>query len=78
MIKVTRKKNENFESMARRFKKHVLHRGLIREVKDKRFEKPVKSRNMRRSHTLTRLKLGSKMQYLRKIGKLEEPDERRY
>lgn len=72
MIKVTRKKNESFEAMARRFRRHVLNRGVIREAKDKRFVSTEKSRNMRRQHTLTRLKKGEKMQYLRKVGKLEE------
>lgn len=77
MIKVTRKKNESFEAMARRFRRHVLNRGLIREAKDKRFDSDEKSRNMRKEHTLTRLKLGSKIQYLRKVGKWEEPQRGR-
>ncbi len=77
MIKVTRKKNESFEAMARRFRRHTINRGVVREAKSKRFAVPDVSRNMRRTATITRMKMGAKMQYLRKIGKLVEPEPRR-
>ncbi len=77
MIKVTRKKNESFEAMARRFRRHSINRGVVREAKSKRFAEPDISRNMRRTATVGRMKIGAKMQYLRKIGKLIEPDKRR-
>ncbi len=69
-VKVTRKKGESFDAMARRFRLHVTRRGLIQEVRDKRFSHPVKSRNMKRKSALARVKLGQKYAYLRKVGQL--------
>lgn len=77
MVKVTRKKNESFEAMARRFRRHVINRGLVREAKEKRFLTPDKSLNVRRKDAVTRRKMGGKLQYLRKIGKLPPEFERR-
>lgn len=76
MIKVTRKDNESFDAMARRFRRHVINRGVIPEAKSKRFSTKEKSKNMRKASKLTKLRLGGKMQYLRKIGKLEETERR--
>lgn len=71
MVKVSRKKNESFDAMLRRFRTHTVRRGTINEVREKRFRTPVKSRNMRRNSALVRNKMAAKFQYLRKTGQLE-------
>lgn len=70
MIRVSRKKGESFDAMLRRFRTHMTRRGVISEVREKRFEVPEKSRNVRRNKALVRNKMANKLQYLRKTGQL--------
>lgn len=79
MVTVTRKRGESFDAMARRFRTHITRRRLIQEVREKRFLIPEKSRNMQRASKLTRIKMGKKFEYLKKIGALppQEPTYKR-
>lgn len=67
-----RRKNESFEAFMRRVKKRWQQSGKMLQVKKIRFYEPTKSRNSRRTSALHRLKVKTKMDYLKKIGRLPE------
>lgn len=55
LIEVTRRENERFESLYRRFSRLVQETGLLREVKKVRFYEPELSRRKRREQARRRL-----------------------
>jgi len=67
-----RRKNESFESFMRRVKKRSQQSGKILQVKKIQFYETEKSRNARKSSALHRIKVKTKMEYLKKIGRLPE------
>lgn len=67
-----KRKNESFEAFIRRTKKHWQQSGKMLQVKKIRFYERKKNRNARRSSTLHRLRVKSKIDYLKKIGRLPE------
>ena len=69
---IKRKKNESFEAFIRRVKKRWQQSGKVLQVKKIQFHERDKSRTMRRKSALHRLKVASKMEYLKKIGRLPE------
>jgi len=69
---IKRRKNESFEAYMRRVKKRWQQSGKILQVKKIQFFEGQKSKNMRRKSALHRLRVASKMAYLKKIGKLPE------
>lgn len=74
---VKRKKGETFESLMRRFSRRVQQSGKLLQAKKIRFHVRTKSRNLRRVSALRREELRRKREYLKKIGKLEEPGDLR-
>lgn len=72
MSEVKRKKGETFESLLRRFNKRMIQSGKILQAKKIRFiEKPA-NKNLNKRLALRRLKIKSKKDYLKKIGKETE------
>jgi len=69
---IKRKKNESFEAFLRRVKKRWQQSGKIIQVKKIDFFKRKPSKTTRRRSKLHSLDVSSKMEYLKKIGKLPE------
>jgi len=69
---IKRKKNESFEAFIRRVKKRWQQSGKILQVKKIRFYEREKNKNMRKKSALHRMTISSKMEYLKKIGRLPE------
>ena len=72
MSEIKRKKNESFEAFMRRVKKRWQQSGKVLQVKKIQFHERDKRRTMRRKSALHRLRVASKMEYLKKIGRLPE------
>ncbi|MFA6428263.1 MAG: 30S ribosomal protein S21 [Candidatus Buchananbacteria bacterium] len=72
MSEIKRKRNESFESMLRRFNKKVIHSGRLIQAKKVRFHERPKNKRAKRSAAARRSQIVSKMEYLRKIGRLPE------
>lgn len=77
MSEVKRKKGESFEGFMRRTKQEWLRSGMLYEARKVQFFVPEKSKNVRRESAVVRAKITSKLNYLRKIGKLAEKDDPR-
>ncbi|HYE59798.1 MAG TPA: 30S ribosomal protein S21 [Candidatus Kapabacteria bacterium] len=74
MSEVKRKKGESFEGFMRRVKRQWQQSGKILQVKKIQFFESPKSKNVKRKHAVARIRKTSKLNYLRKIGKLP-PDQ---
>ncbi|MCX6744068.1 MAG: 30S ribosomal protein S21 [Candidatus Parcubacteria bacterium] len=72
MTEVKRKKSETFESLLRRFNKRMIQSGKILQAKKVRFKTKATNKNLAKQLALRRLKIKTKKDYLRKIGKLIE------
>lgn len=77
MVNVKRKKGETFESMFRRFNKHLIKSGLVLDFKQRRFRTKPMSRNSQREYKVEYLKRRDKREYLKKIGLIDDSDTRR-
>lgn len=73
---IKRKKGESFEAFMRRVKKRWMQSGKILQARKIQFFEPKKSKNMQKAKTVSRIKKYSKIDYLRKIGKLPQEEER--
>ena len=72
MAEIKRKKNESFEAFLRRVKKRWQQSGKILQAKKIQFYERPKNKNMRKKSALHRMAVSSKMEYLKKIGRLPE------
>ncbi|MDD5749255.1 MAG: 30S ribosomal protein S21 [Patescibacteria group bacterium] len=72
MLEVKRKDGESFESLIRRFTKKTIQSGKILQAKKVRFFTKEKSKRALKEGALRRNKIGTKMDYLKRIGKLED------
>lgn len=72
LLEVKRKDGESFESLIRRFTKKTIQSGKILQAKKVRFFTKDKTKRALKDSALRRNKIGSKMDYLKRIGKLEE------
>ena len=72
MLEVKRKGNESFESMLRRFTKKTIQSGKILQAKKIKFFTKQKTKKDMKDTALRRKEITSKMDYLKKIGKLDE------
>ncbi|MCX6740624.1 MAG: 30S ribosomal protein S21 [Candidatus Parcubacteria bacterium] len=78
MSEVKRKKGETFESLLRRFSKRMIQSGKILQAKKIRFIQKPENKNLNKKLALRRLKIKTKKDYLKKIGKeVEETRNRR-
>ena len=78
MVEFKRKKGESFESFLRRFNKRLLQSGKLYEARQKKYLAPKRSKNLQKKRALVGLKLKSKKEYLRKVGKLQEESRKRW
>ena len=76
MSELKRKKGESFEGFIRRAKRQWQRSGKLLQAKKIQFYSPKKSKNLQRQKTVAKAKLISKMNYLRKIGKLPPEEEK--
>ena len=67
---IRRKKGESFETFIRRVKVIWKRSGKILQAKKVQYYIPHKSKNVVRQQTINRLKNATRLEYLRKIGKL--------
>jgi len=72
LLEVKRKGNESFESMLRRFTKKTIQSGKILQAKKIKFFTKQKTKKDMKDTALRRKEITSKMDYLKKIGKLDE------
>lgn len=77
MIESKRKKGETFESLLRRFNKRILQSGVVLQAKKVRFKTKPANKNLQKKLALRRLTIKAEKEYLRKIGKLVEEDNKR-
>lgn len=75
-IEVRKKTDESVEGMIRRFTKRVVQSGIVWRAKKKRFYESPQSKSELRKAAQHRRKTAAKYDYLRKIGKLDEIEER--
>ncbi len=74
MSEVKRKKGESFEAFIRRVKNQWRSSGRILQAKKIQYFVPKKSKNVQKTHAVSRAKKHSKTAYLRKIGRLQDTD----
>lgn len=72
-----RKKGESFEGFIRRVKRQWQKSGKLIQAKKIQFYSPKKSKNLQRRYSVAKSKLLSKIEYLRKVGKMP-PEEDKY
>ena len=72
MAEVKRKKGETFESLLRRFHRKIQQSGRLIQSRKIRFYERPKNRNKLRKDALRRKEIGTKREYLKKIGKLKD------
>lgn len=77
MIEVTRKKNESFEALMRRFRNTLKMSGKLIQAKKKNFFERKPSKNKAKASKLMRLDRTSKIEYGIKTGKIKEEDLRK-
>jgi hypothetical protein len=78
IVEFKRKKGESFENFLRRFNKRLISSGKLYEVRRKQFLVPKKNKTRQKTYALASLKLRSKKEYLRKIGKLKDEPTRKW
>lgn len=73
MVESRKKESESNDNLIRRFTRRVQSSGILLHVKKIRYHQPKKNKNQQREDAIRRAKFRTKQDYLRKIGKLEEP-----
>lgn len=77
MVEVTRKKGETFESMFRRFTRHIIKSSTLNFAKSKRFFNKDQNKNAKKTSTLVRLQMSEKYEYLKRIGRIDDKDTKK-
>lgn len=77
VLEVRKKDNESFESLIRRFTKKTIQSGKILQAKKIRFFSKEKSKRELKDSALRRKNISSKLDYLKRVGKLDEFDLRK-
>lgn len=75
-IEVRRGKNESTSALIRRFTRRAQSLGLVREMRDRRYYKRVKSKNVGRKRALISLARRARYHELVKLGKIEPTQPR--
>ena len=73
-----RKKSENFENFIRRFNKSLQQSRKLYTVRQRQFLVPKKSKTKQKEYALISMKLRTKREYLRKIGKLKDEQQKKW
>lgn len=76
MSEIKRKKGESFEAFMRRLKRRWQQSGKLLQARKVQFQQPKPSKNMQKKITVAKLQKISKLNYLRKIGRLPEEEDR--
>lgn len=76
-VEVKKKMGESNEALVRRFTKKVLTSGMLMKYKQGQFKERSKSRNKQRQDAVVRIKIRKEKQYLKKIGRLEEIEDKK-
>lgn len=76
MSELKRKRGESFEGFIRRVKRQWQKSGKLIQAKKIQYYIPKKSKNLQRIKTVEKVRLASKENYLRKIGKLPLEDDK--
>lgn len=74
VISVRKNEGESNESLVRRFVRKVQASGNLLVVKKNQYRQRTPSKRLKRRSAILRSESRAKREYLRKIGKLEEPD----
>ncbi|PLX25683.1 hypothetical protein C0580_01750 [Candidatus Parcubacteria bacterium] len=72
VLEVRRKNGESFESLIRRFTKKTIQSGKILQAKKVRFFNKDKTKRELKEGALRRMDINSRLDYLKRIGKLDE------
>ena len=78
MSEIKRRKSESFDSFLRRVKQRWIKSGKLLQARKVQYFVEEKSKNVQRKSAITRAKTSSKLEYLRKIGKMPEEEEHSY
>lgn len=78
VLEVKKKDGESFESLIRRFTKKTIQSGKILQAKKVRFHTPKTSKREQKESALRRKDMSQKIDYLKRIGKLDDFLNRRY
>jgi len=70
-VEVRRGKNESSSALIRRFTRRSQGLGLVREMRDRRYHKRTKSKNVEHKRALITLARREKYQELVKLGKID-------
>ena len=76
MADFKRKPGESFESFLRKFKKGLKNSKRLEKARSKQHLEPKKTKRQQKKYALISIKTRRKKEYLRKIGKLEETQNR--
>ena len=76
MSDIKRKKGESFEAFLRRVKRRWIQSGRILEARKQKHFVPKKSKNVQRNSAVRKAAMISKTNYLRKIGRLPQEEQR--
>ena len=71
-ITIKRRDKESNERLLRRFSRRVQTSGLLLRTKKRQYHEKPKSHNRLRRDALRRLQIRGRLEYLRKIGALDE------
>ncbi|MBT7552933.1 30S ribosomal protein S21 [bacterium] len=78
MLEVKKKDRESFESLIRRFTKKTIQSGRILQAKKVRFHNRNQSKRVAKEGALRRIEMTGKIEYLKRVGKLDDFFNRRY
>lgn len=76
MFEVKRKPGESIESLIQRFKQGLQRGRILIKVKEGQFYQKGKSKREKKESALRRRKINEKKDYLKKIGKLKDIQEK--
>jgi ribosomal protein S21 len=76
MADFKRKPGESFEGFLRKFKKGLKNSKRLEKARSKQHLIPKKSKRQQKNYALNSISMRQEKEYLRKIGKLEETQNR--
>lgn len=76
MADFKRKPGESFEGFLRKFKKGLRNSKRLEKARSKQHLEPKKSKRQQKIYALNSMSMRQEKEYLRKIGKLEETQNR--
>lgn len=71
MIEIKKSENESTINLIRRFTKKVQGSGILKRVRQRQFRNRPKSELRKKEEAIKKAKTKKRMDYLRKLGKIE-------